>query len=228
MIKSGSLGKLAQSVRLPAGIVHIAFPLLCWALVVLRWCNVFFIGPWTAAVIVLYYVLAAAYLFFTFITGMRVITIIGLFLTLAAFLFVWIPYNWVLAILMVPAVFRASYSRDTRGTAVVLTILTCVVILFIISLSHGGLTPEQIAYHPSPDGSYAAIEHEYQIVFFGGTDVLLCRACGPLLIKERTLYLGNHDDFGRKIEWLNESTIIIYGEKMDVFKDPVIERYDYF
>ncbi len=28
-----------------------------------------------------------------------------------------------------------------------------------------------------------------------------------------------------QIEWLDQNTIQIYGEKMDVFKDPVLERY---
>ena len=101
-------------------------------------------------------------------------------------------------------------------------------IVLWISFVFKGLVPEEYAYCPSPDGHYIAFEHKYHWLFFGGTDVLLCRVNGPLLVQERTLYMANYSDFGGDIEWLDESTILIYGDKMDVFKDPVIKNYDPF
>lgn len=228
-IKGVALSRFAQKMRIPPGIVHIAFPVLCWTLVISRWCGVWFTEPCMSGVIVFYYVLAAAYLFFTFIKGMRVIAIIGFFLMLAAFLFVWIPYNWVLAILMVPAAFRAFHDGDSKAFETVMTVLLGISVLFVIGVSKlfGGLNPEKYEYHMSPDSRYVALEYAFKMMP-GGTDIMLCRACGPLLIKERVLYLANYSGFGGKIEWLDGSTIVIYGEKMDVFKDPPIERYDYF
>jgi len=89
------------------------------------------------------------------------------------------------------------------------------------------LRPEKLEYHMSPDGRYTALEYAFTQIP-GGTDVLLCHAYGPLLIQERALYLANYSDFGGNIEWLDDSTILIYGDKMDVFKDPEIKNYDYF
>ena len=177
-------------------------------------------------VIVLYYAFATAYLFFALIVRMRVIAIVGLFLVLVACLFVWTPYNWVFALLLIPIVFKVFYQRKDVYTAIALTIATGIITLYFVAM---GLLvtraiPEQYAYYQSPNGRYVAIEHTYEWFVFGGTNVLLCRTNGPLLIPERILYLGEHFDFGGKIEWLNKSTILIYGEKMDAFKDPAIER----
>ncbi len=229
MIKNAVFSRFAKKVRIPAEIVHIAFPLLCWVLVAFSWCKIWLTEPWMLAITVFYYALAAAYLFSIFITRMRITAIVGLFLALLACLFIWIPYNWMLAVLLVPAMFMAFYNRGSKKTFP-LTILTGIIVLFIVivSLKFNDLAPEKYAYHPSPDGRYVALEHEYQLLFFGGTDVLLCRSKGPLLVQERVLYLGDHIDFGGKIEWLDQSILLIYDWKMDVFKDPVIENYTPF
>lgn len=226
MLNGDVFNKLAINLRVPAGIAHIAFPLFCWALVALRWCNIWLTAPWMVGVIVFYYVLAAAYLFFAFIVRMRITGIIGLALVMMAFLFVWVPYNWVLALLFIPVICRVSYDRDNKLAAIILTVLACISVLFVISASllFKGLIPEKYAYHPSPDGHYIALEYAFTMIP-SGTDVLLCRVNGLLLIQERVLYLANYSDFGGEIEWQDQRTILIYGEKMDVFNDPVLERY---
>jgi len=86
--------KNSGQLRIPAHIVFIALPLLCWGLLAFRWCDLWLTRPWMLGVIVFYYALAAAYLAFSFFVRMRVIEIVGLFLLLAASLFMWIPYHW--------------------------------------------------------------------------------------------------------------------------------------
>lgn len=131
-----------------------------------------------------------------------------------------------LAILLIPAIFITFYKRGKKDLAVTLTALAAGSFLIVISFTmlFNSLNPEKFAYHISPNGGYIAIEYAFTMIP-GGTDVLLYRVNGPLLIKKRVLYLANYADFGGKIEWLDDSNIRIYGEKMDVFKDPVIENY---
>lgn len=221
---------LSQKLRVPADIVFITLPLLCWALIIFGWNGLWLTEPWMAGVTVLYYALAAAYLVFAVMVRMRVVEIVGLLMLVVASLFMWLPYHWVLAILFGPAVFMAFRKRGSKTAAIVLTVLTGVYILFTILLSFmlKGLVPDKYAYHKSPDGQYIALEHQYQQLFYISTDILLYRTYGPLLVQERVLYLANGSDFGGNIEWLDGSTILIYGAKMDVFKDRMIENYDYF
>jgi hypothetical protein len=221
--------KIEQKLSKPAHIVHIAFPILCWALVILRWCGVWFTLPLMTSVIIVYYVLAAAYLFFTFIIRMKVIAIIGLLLTLAACFYLWIPYNWIFTLLLIPAIFTAFYKRGNTVIAAVLTILViiCTLIIIAFSLLFDSLVPEKYAYHISPDGHYATLEYAFTQLP-GGTDVYLCHVNGPLMVSERILYLAKYSDYGSKIEWLDDSNVYIYDRKMDVFRDPVIENYTAF
>lgn len=220
---------LSQKLRVPADIVYITLPLMCWALLAFRWCGLWLTEPWMVGVIVIYYALAVAYLVFAFIVRMRVIDIIGLFLLLAASFFVWIPYHWVLAVLLVPALFMAFYKRRRKAAATILTMLVGGIML--IGFAFAGLfrflilKPERLAYHTSPDGRYAALQYSFTVMP-GGTEVLLCRVYGPLLVQERRLYLANYP-YGN-IEWLDESTILIYGDTMNVFEDPEIKNYDPF
>lgn len=209
--------------------MHIVFPVLCWGLVALRWSGIWFTKPCVTALIVLYYTIAAAYLISTFIVRMRIIAIVGLFLLLAASLFMWIPYHWVLSMFLVPALFVAFYKRKNKVTATVLTLITGIIFLSIFRLLmlFGCLAPEKYTFYISPDGKYVALEYAFRQIP-SGTDVLLCRVTGPLLVQERVLYLANYSDYGSKIKWLDQSTIIIYGEKMDVFKDPTIHNYTPF
>lgn len=139
----------------------------------------------------------------------------------------WMPYHWVLAVLLVPVLFMAFYKRGNKTAAVVLTVLAGIYMLFVImvTLMFIGLVPDKYAYHMSPDGQYIALEHEYRYLFYGCTDVLLYRVNGPLLVQERALYLADSSDFGGNIQWLDESTILIYGDTMDVFEDPIIKNY---
>lgn len=217
-----------HKLRIPAQIVYIVLPLLCWALIAFRWCGLWLTQPWMVGVIVFYYALAAAYLVFAFVVRMRIIDIIGLFLLLAASYYMWIPYHWVLAILLLPALFVALYKRGNKTAGTILTALAglgvLLVIGFYVLLNFSGLTPEKCKYHASPDSRYVALEYAFTVVP-GGTEVLLCRAYGSLLVEERVLYLANYSDFGGNIEWLDESTILIYGVEMNVFEDPVINNY---
>lgn len=219
---------LSQKLRVPADIVFITLPLLCWALIIFRRYGLLVTQPWMVGVTVLYYAVAAAYLVFAVMVRMRVVEIVGLLLLVAASLFMWLPYYWVLAILFGPAVLMAFRKRGSNTAAVVFTVLAGVYILFTILLSFTikGLLPDKYAYHKSPDGHYTVLEHQYQWLFYISTDIELYRAYGPLLVHERALYLANGSDFGGDIEWLDESTIRIYGDTMDVFKDPVIKNYD--
>lgn len=118
MTKDNIFNGHAQKLHVPADIVHITFPMLCWALLILRWCGIWLTYPLMTAVIIIYYVLAAAYIFFTFMIKMKVIWIIGLLLTFISCLFVWIPYNWIFAVLLIPAMSRAFY-RESKIAAIV-------------------------------------------------------------------------------------------------------------
>lgn len=229
MTRDNIFKQSAPKLRVPADIVHIVFPIMCWALLVLRWCGIWLISPLMTAVIIIYYVLAAAYLFFTFITSVRVIGFIGLFLTLVACFYLWVPYNWIFSVLLIPAMFIAFYKRGKTVAAAVLTILVSICVLSIIwfSMLFHSLVPEKYAYYISADGRYAALEYAFTQLP-GGTDVYLCRVSGPLLVFERVLYLANYSDYGKEIEWLDQNTIFIYDEKMDVFKDPAIKNYSAF
>jgi hypothetical protein len=221
--------QFAQKMRVPADIVHIMFPVLCWALLAFRWNDLWLTKQWMAVVIVAYYALAVTYLIFILFVRMRVIAIVGLFLLLAASLFMWIPYNWVLAVLLVPALFWVFYKRGSKTAAIVLAATTGAITLLIILFcgSFLGLIPEKFTYYTSLDGRYVALEYAFTQIP-SGTDVFLCHEKGPLLVKERILYLANYSDYGGSIEWLDESTILIYGEKMDVFNDPTIYNYTAF
>lgn len=218
---------LSQKLRVPADVVFITLPLLCWALIAFRWCGLWLTEPWMVGVTVLYYAMAAAYLVFTVMVRMRVVEIVGLFLLLVACIVIWLPYHWVLAVLLVPALFMAFYKRAKKVAAIVLAAIAGFIVFLILIFPFTSLTPEKYAYHPSPDGRYTALEYAFTLVP-SGTDVCLCRVYGPLLVEERVLYLANYSDFGGKIEWLDDSTILIYGDKMDVFEDPEIKNYDYF
>ncbi len=217
--------------RTPAYIVYITLPLLCWALLAFRWCGLWLTQPWMTGVVVVYYAMAVVYLAFAFVVRMRVIDIIGLFLLLISSLFMWIPYHWVLAVFLVPALFMALYKRGYTAVAVVLTVLTSAIMLIVFAFAaffyFSILEPEKNAYHMSPDGRYIVLEHAFD-EHLGETDVLLCRAYGPLLVEERMLYLANCSDFGGGIQWIDEGTILIYGEEMDVFEDPAIDNYKFF
>lgn len=88
--------------------------------------------------------------------------------------------------------------------------------------------PEEYEYHISPDGRYAVLEYSFTQIS-NGTNVYLCRANEPLMVTERKLYLASYSDYGKEIKWLDQSTVFIYGEKMNVFKDNlIIKRLDYF
>lgn len=216
-----------QKLRVSADIVHIALPLLCWALFAFERSGFWLTQPWMVGVIVFYYALAAAYLVFAFIVRMRVISIVGLFLLLAASLFTLLPYHWVLAVLLVPVLFMAFYKRRKQIAAIVLTTVTGFFVLIVLLFPLTSSTPIKYIYHSSPDGRYVALEFAFTQVPSGDV-VLLCRAYGPLLVRERRLYLANYGDFGGDIEWLDKSTILIYGDTMNVFEDPEIKNYDYF
>lgn len=225
-MESKPLWLLSQKLRVPAGIIHAIFPLLCWVLLIFRWKGYWLTEPWMVAVIVVYYVFAAAYLFFMYTTRVQVFAIVGLFLALIASLFMWIPYHWFLAELMVPALFMAFYNRKktyTAATAFTVIVGVIAAIVIGIALLTRSLGPEQYTYYPSPDGRYVALERGTQSIG-GKDDVLLCRVEGPLLVSERTIYRGLKADFGGNIEWLDQNMILIYGEKMDPFKDNAIIR----
>ena len=218
-----------QKLRMPANIVHIALPLICWSLLVLRWCGFWFIEPWVSIVTIVYYALSAAYIALVFFVRMQVMAIIAMLLLLIASFFIWIPYHWVLTIFLVPSLFIIFYKRGNKFAATVFTPLigSIVLLVMMFSLITKGLIPEKYTYYTSPNGRYVALEYAFTQIP-SGTDVLLCRANGPLLNKERVLYLADYSDFGGKIQWLNDGTILIYGEKMNVFKDPVIKNYTPF
>jgi len=233
-----SSNQFAQKMRKPASIVFIIFPLACLTLLAFMWSDIWLTKPWLVGVSISYYGLAVAYLIFTFVVRMRVIAIIGLFLLLAASLllfaaslfmwmpYTWIPYHWVLAVLLVPALFMAFYKRGNTGAAIALTTVAGIIALFVLLISAllGGFAPAKYEYHTSPDDQYVALEYSFSMMP-SGADVFLCRVNGPFLDSERILYVANYSDFGGKIEWLNDSTVIIYGDRMDVFKDPIIYNY---
>ncbi len=223
------LGRSVEKMRVPADFVQILFPVLCWALLAFRWSGLWWAEQWMPIVIAIYYVLAVVYLISVFFVRMWVIPIVGLFLLLVASLFMWIPYNWVLAILLVPALFWVFYKRGSKITAIVLTTTTGAVTLLLIlfGVSFLGLIPEQYSYYTSPDARYVALEYAFTRIP-SGTDIVLCRDKGPFLVKECVLYLANYADYGGKIEWLDERTIHIYGDNMDVLNDPVIHNYTAF
>ena len=227
MEKSAIFSRFAHKLRIPADIVHIVFPVYCWALVAFRWSGLWLTEPWMTAVIALYYVMAAAYLFFTFFTRVRVVGIVGLFIVIAACIFVWVPHNWVFALLLIPAFFKAFKDKKDVPTAIAFTIVVGLITLIFVcaSLLLSRAEPYKYAYHPSPVGGHVALELANSGVFFNGTDVVLYRINGSLLIIERVLYLGDYVDYGDGIEWLDQSTIFIYGETMDAFRDPIIHNY---
>lgn len=228
MKDSTAFSRLAQKLRIPAGIVLNVFPILCCALLVFRWCGLWLTEPWLVALIIFYYVIAVAYLFFAVITRMCAIEIIGLFLTLATCYYMWVPFNWVLAVLLVLALFIAPHKRGIKTvTTVFATIagfIVVIIILICILFNFNGLIPDKYLYHTSLDGRYVALEYAFTQIPVGMV-VTLYRVNGILLIEEKVLYLANYSHFGGKIEWLDESTINIYGEEMDVFKDPTLNRY---
>lgn len=225
MANSSILNQLAHKLRTPALIVHIAFPLYCWALLAFRWSGLWLTQPWMVAVIVLYYVMAIAYLFFIFITRISVVGIVGLFVVIAACIFVWIPHNWVFALLLIPALFKAFRDKKDVPTAIAFTIAFGVFMLPIIIwiLKVPGVEPIKYAYYDSPDGCHVVVEHT-PWGLTRGTNVVLHRMYGPLLVPEKTLYMGEGIDFGGGIEWVDQNSIHIYGDTMDVFKDPTIDN----
>ena len=225
MEKSGIFSRFAHKLRIPADIVHIVFPVYCWALVAFRWSGLWLTEPWMTAVIALYYVMAASSLFFTVVTHMRVVGIVGLFIVIAACLFGWLPQNWVLALLLMSAFFKAFKDKKDVPTAIEFTIALGVFVLpiTILGLMSTRVAPLKYAYYESSDGRHVILE-QTPWGLISGTDVVLHRMYGPLLVPERTLYMGEGIDFGGGIEWLDQNTILIYGETMDVFKDPTINN----
>lgn len=223
------LGWFVEKMRVPADLVQILFPILCWALLAFRWSGLWWAEHWMPVVFSVYYVLAAIYLISVVFVRMRVVSLAGLFLLLVSSLFMWIPYNWVLAILLVPALFWAFYKKGSKTAAIVLTATTGAVTLLAIlfNVSFLGLIPEKYAYYKSPDARYVALEYAFTYIP-SGTDIVLCREEGLFLVKERVLYLANYADYGGKIEWLDERTIHIYGDKMDVLNDSAIHNYTAF
>ena len=218
---------LSQKLRVPADIVFITLPLLCWALIIFRSSGLWLTEPWMVGVTVFYYALAAAYLVFTVMVRMRVVEIVGLFLLLFACIFMWLPYHWVLAVLLVPALSVAFFKRGSRIAVIVLTTLIGIVmaIMLLYSWFSSRLEPEKYAYHVSPNGQYVALEHKTHAIFNYGTYVLLYRAYGPLLVQTRELCIADTTAFGGSIEWLDERTIMIYGEKTDVLFGPTIRTF---
>lgn len=226
---------LSLKLRVPADIVFITLPLLCWALVIFRWCGLWLTQPWLVGLTVVYYALAAAYLVFAVIVRMRIVEIVGLFVLLAACIFIWLPLHWVLAVLLLPALFMAFYKRGNKRRAIIVTAIISFFVLLplfltlmvcsVIFHNFSCFIPDRYAYHASPNGEFTAVEHASYTLFGGTDDVVLYRANGPLLSQKRDLCLSLSENFGGSIEWLDERTIRIYGEQMDIFKDdPMVRR----
>lgn len=230
-----------HKMRIPGSIVFIVLPLLCLVLLVFRWSDIWLTKPWMIGVSVSFYVLSVAYLILAFIVRMRVIYVIGLLLLLAtnilplvATILLWkhyilIPYYWVLMVLLIPALFMVIKNRGIKDTAQVFAMILSIIVLLavLIFLVLSRFVPVKYEYHISPNGKYAVLEYSFTTLL-SGTDVYLCRVNGPLMDTERLLYLANYSDFGREIEWLDDTNVLIYSHTMDVFQDPLIKVYDPF
>lgn len=236
-----SSNQVAQKMRIPASIVFIALPLLCLVLLIFKWSDIWLTKPWMIGVSVSFYVLSVVYLIFVFIVRMRVIEVIGFLILLAANIlplfatillwkhYIWIPYYWVLTVLLIPALFMVIKNRGNKDTAQVFAMILSIIVLLavLIFLIPSRFVLAKYEYHISPNGEYAVLEYSFTTLL-SGTDVYLCRVNGPLMNEERILYLANYSDFGREIEWLNDSNVLIYSHTMDVFQDPLIKDYDPF
>lgn len=231
----------AQKIRIPASIVFIVLPLLCLVLLIFKWNDIWLTIPWMIGASVSFYVLSVAYLVFACIFRMRLIEVIGFFILLATNIlplvgtilmwkhYILIPYYWVLMVLLMPALFMVVRNRVNKNAAQIFAMILSIIVLLIVLvfLLLTGFVPAKYEYTISPNGEYVALEYSFTTLP-GGTDVYLCRTNGPLLNTERILYLANYSDFGREIEWLNDSNVFIYKHTMDVFQDEIIKDYNHF